>query len=202
MVKRRRPPYRIETERLVVRCWETDDAALLKEAVDSSLEHLRPWMPWALDEPQTLEQKGELLHRFRSHFERGDDFPYGIFVTDESEVLGGTGLHTRPAGAAYELGYWIRASHVRRGLVTEACAALTRVGFELCRAKRLVIRIEPGNEASLGVPPKLGYRAAGSERSTDGRELRVFTLTAADYAATPATEAEVHAYDARGSRLL
>lgn len=202
MAKRRRPPYRIETERLVVRCWETDDAALLKEAVDSSLDHLRPWMPWALDEPQTLEQKVELLQRFRHHFERGDDFPYAIFTADESEVVGGTGLHTRPAGAAYELGYWIRASRVRNGLVTEACAALTKVGFELCRVKRLVIRIEPGNEASLGVPPKLGYQATGSERSTDGRDLRVFTLTASDYATSPSTQVEVRAYDAGGSRLL
>jgi hypothetical protein len=38
------PPYRIETERLVVRCWEPRDAPLLKEAVDASLDHLRPWM--------------------------------------------------------------------------------------------------------------------------------------------------------------
>jgi len=46
-------PYRIETERLVIRCYEPRDAPLLKEAIDSSLEHLQPWMPWALDEPQT-----------------------------------------------------------------------------------------------------------------------------------------------------
>jgi RimJ/RimL family protein N-acetyltransferase len=159
-------------------------------------------MPWALDEPQTLEQKVELLQRFRHHFDRGDDYPYAIFSADESEVLGGTGLHTRPAGAAYELGYWIRADRVRRGLVTEACAALTKVGFEHCRAKRLVIRVEPGNQASLGVPPKLGYRPTGSERSTDGRQLTVFTLAASDYPASAAAAAPVRAFDAGGSRLL
>ena len=35
-------PYRIETERLVLRCYEPDDAPLLKEAVDESIEHLLP----------------------------------------------------------------------------------------------------------------------------------------------------------------
>ena len=38
-------PYRIETGRLVLRCYEPDDAPLLKEAVDASIEHLLPWMP-------------------------------------------------------------------------------------------------------------------------------------------------------------
>src|ERR1700759_5294954 len=38
------PPYRIETERLVLRCWNPADAEALKEAVDASIEHLLPWM--------------------------------------------------------------------------------------------------------------------------------------------------------------
>ena len=48
-----------------MRCWEPRDAAAIKDAVDSSLEHLRPWLPWAHEEPQTLEQKVELLRMFR-----------------------------------------------------------------------------------------------------------------------------------------
>ena len=42
-------PYRIETERLVLRCYDPEDAPLLKDAVDRSLDHLRPWMPWTPD---------------------------------------------------------------------------------------------------------------------------------------------------------
>ncbi len=49
------PPYRIRTERLTIRCWEPRDASLLKDALDSSLDHLRPWMPWALEEPRPLD---------------------------------------------------------------------------------------------------------------------------------------------------
>ena len=41
----------------MIRCWDPDDAALMKDAVDTSLDHLRPWMPWAEAEPSTLEQK-------------------------------------------------------------------------------------------------------------------------------------------------
>lgn len=47
-----KPPVRIITERLVLRCWYEADLELAREAIGSSLEHLRPWMPWALDEPK------------------------------------------------------------------------------------------------------------------------------------------------------
>ena len=82
------PPYRIVTERLVLRCWEPRDAAALKEAVDASLDHLRPWMPWAENEPQTIEEKVELIRGFRGLFDTDEDYVYGIFSRDESEVCG------------------------------------------------------------------------------------------------------------------
>jgi hypothetical protein len=34
---------RIESERLVIRCWHPDDAPALKDAIDSSLGQLREW---------------------------------------------------------------------------------------------------------------------------------------------------------------
>jgi RimJ/RimL family protein N-acetyltransferase len=51
------PAYRIHTRRLVLRCWQPEDAPLLKAAADSSLDHLRPWMPWAHQEPTNIEAK-------------------------------------------------------------------------------------------------------------------------------------------------
>ncbi len=89
-----KPLYRIETDRLVIRCWDPKDAALIQEAAAASKEHLLPFMPWAANEPQTVEQKAELARRFRGLFDRGEDYVYGIFNRDESRVLGGTGLHT------------------------------------------------------------------------------------------------------------
>ena len=200
-------PYRIETERLVVRCYEPSDARPLKEAIDSSLEHLQPWMPWAHGEPQTLEEKIELIKLFRANFDSGENFTYGIFAADESEVLGGTGLHPRIGPGGLEIGYWIRASSTRQGIVTESTAALTRVGFEVCEADRVEIRIEPRNEASQGVPRKLGFvEEATLRRRLPGREgaplrdVTIFTMFREDF--DPAVAAGIRAFDARGDRLL
>ena len=153
------PPYRIETDRLTIRCWEPRDAPLLKQAVDASLDHLRPWMPWARDEPTPLAEKVELLRRFRGLFDLGQDFVYAIFSRDESEVVGGSGLHTRVGDDAFEIGYWIRASRAREGLATETVAALSRSAFDVCRTERIEIR-----DGRMWVPDRPGLGFTLSER--------------------------------------
>ena len=203
------PPYRIVTERLVVRCWEPRDAPLLKEAVDSSLDDLRPWMPWAYDEPQTVDEKGQLLRRFRGQFDLGEGFVFGLFSPDESEVVGGSGLHRRVGPGAFEIGYWIRSSRAGAGLATEVAAALSRVGFELCGADRIEIHTEPGNERSIAIPRKLGYveearlrRRLYAAPGGEPRDAVIFTLFRADYPGTAAAAAQLEAYDALGERVL
>jgi len=203
------PPYRIETERLVIRCWEPRDALLLKEAIDQSLEHLRPWMPWAHGEPMPLDEKIELLRRFRGDFDLGTNFVYGIFSLDESSVLGGTGLHPRVGDDALEIGYWIRSSAVGKGLATEATAALTRAAFAWCGVDRIEIRVDPDNAASLAVPRRLGYVEEATLRRrvpplVDGAERRdsvVFSMLADEVAGSAAAAVELAAYDASGRRL-
>jgi RimJ/RimL family protein N-acetyltransferase len=200
-------PYRIETERLVIRCYEPRDAPALKEAIDSSLEHLQEWMPWALAEPQPLEQKLELVNFFRTSFEADENFTYAIFAADEAELLGGTGLHPRVGPGGLEIGYWVRASATRQGIITESTAALTRVGLEICEADRIEIRIEPRNRASFGVPRKLGFlEEATLKRRLPGREggplrdVTIFTMFREGF--DPALAQGIRAFDARGERLL
>jgi len=199
------PPYLIRTERLVVRCWEPRDAPLLKNALDESLDHLRPWMPWAADEPKPLEDKAELLRQFRGRFDLGEDFVFGIFDRGESEVIGGTGLHTRVGPDAVEIGYWIRASRVGQGYASEATAALTRVAFRVCGVDRVEIRIDPANAASLRIPRRLGFREEATLRrrlpdatGAPSRDAVVFTLFADELGSSPAGGVELEAFDVLG----
>jgi RimJ/RimL family protein N-acetyltransferase len=199
-------PYRIVTGRLVLRCWEPQDAAPLKEAVDESVDHLLPWMPWAADEPQTVEEKAELLRTFRGNFDLGVDFVYGIFDRDEAEVLGGTGLHTRIGPDALEIGYWIRASRAGEGLTTEATSALTRIAFELTDRERVEIRCDPANERSRAIPRKLAYVEEATLRHRlhypEPRDVVVYSLFREDFPSSPAAKAVLEAYDVLGNRVL
>ena len=191
--------HRIVTARLVIRCWDPDDAPLAKEAIDSSLDHLREWMPWAQAEPTTLAEKRSLLESFARMFARGEDAVYGIFDRDERRVVGGTGLHPRLTGDAREIGYWIRADATGRGCATESTAALTRVGFEVDGLEWMEIHCDPRNVRSAAIPRRLGY-AQADER--DGQGHLVFRLLRAQYAASPSAAAVLQAFGKDGAPLL
>ena len=201
------PAYRIETKRLVIRCWKPEDAAMIQEATAASKEHLLPFMPWAADEPQTVEQKVELTRRFRGLFDRGEDFIYGIFDQNELRALGGTGLHTRPTDNALEIGYWLHKDFVNQGFITETTAALTKVAFELYHVERMEIHCAIENLASAAVPRKLGYVHEATRRRLafahgEKSDRMIWTLFADEYSSTSCAAAEIKAFDIVGNKLL
>ena len=175
-----RPAYRIETKRLVLRCWQPEDAPLMQEAAAASKAHLLPFMPWAANEPERVEAKIDRIRYFRASFDRGEDYVYGVFNLDESRVLGGSGLHTRIGEEGLEIGYWIHKDFVGQGLATELSAA---------------------------VPRKLGYVHEATRRRlafAHGRksDSMIWTLFADEYPNSPSALAEIKAFDIVGNKLL
>lgn len=203
----RLPAYRIETERALLRCWHPTDAEILLQAVTQSLDHLKDWMPWAKNEPTSLEEKITLLRNWRAKFDLDTDYTYGIFSPDEKEVWGGTGLHKRLAGNALEIGYWIRADLINRGLATEIAAALTKVAFCANKVDRVEIHCDPANIRSAAIPRKLGFtkEALLQRRATaaDGSptDSMIWTLFHDQFRETPVAAAHVRAFDAIGSEI-
>jgi len=208
MRKQTSPAYRIVTERLVLRCYQPEDAPLLAAAIEASLEHLRPWMPWARHEPQSIECRAIRLRRFRGLFDLGTDFIYGIFDAGRRHVLGGTGLHPTVGTGAREIGYWLHVDHTGQGYATEAVAALLRIGFEHLSLGRIEIHCDPLNAASAALPPRLGFALHAtvpgriSRRDGVGRDTMIWCLTSAEYASSPARAAAAEAFDAAGRRIL
>jgi RimJ/RimL family protein N-acetyltransferase len=180
---------------------------MLQVAAAESKEHLLPFMPWASEEPQTVEQKVELTRRFRSRFDSGQDYVYGIFDPEGSRVLGGTGLHTRLSGNALEIGYWIHKDYVNQGLITESTAALTRLAIELYHVERLEIHCSVKNLASAAIPRKLGYTHEATRRGLGyanghSSDAMIWTLFAEEYPRTASSSAELRAFDILGHVLL
>jgi RimJ/RimL family protein N-acetyltransferase len=202
------PPYRIETERLVIRCYEPRDAELLADAVNSSLDHLTPWMPWAA--PADVEAQVQLLRGFRGDFDKDENFVYGVFDRDETRLVGGAGYHPRGGEGSLEIGYWIRADSIGRGYATEVTATEARVGFELCGLDRIDIQIDPENDRSRRIPEKLGFTHEATLRRrlpprNDGeprRDSMVFTMLREELNASPCLQYAYRAYDAAGRELL
>ncbi|MGE5375740.1 MAG: GNAT family N-acetyltransferase [Bacteroidota bacterium] len=201
------PAYRIETARLVIRCYHPGDAHLLAESISESVEHLKPWMPWAHAEPESIEARLEHVRRFRGMFDLQQDYVYGIFNKDESRLLGGTGLHTRLGREQLEIGYWIHKDFANQGLVTESTAALVKVAFELIHVHRVEIHCDPRNLASASIPRKLGFTHEGTLRAKmrfldHWIDSMIWGLVEDEYPASPSCKAAIQVYDAAGRQLL
>lgn len=196
--------HRVETPRLVLRCYAPEDHAAVSAMVADNLEHLRPWMPWIAHEPLGEDARVALLCRMRGAFDLGQDFIYGIFDRASGAFLGGTGLHPRIGPGATEIGYWIDHRHEGRGLVTEAAGALTRVAIELHELERVEIHCDPRNVRSAAVPRRLGYthdatlrRRARTPEGAD-RDTMIWSLFHDELGGSAASRVEYAAYDAAG----
>ena len=202
------PAYLIESERLVIRCYNPTDALYLQKAVQESIEHLRPWMPWVKDEPEELKVKIERLRLFRADFDLSKNYVYGIFDPNETELVGGTGLHPRVGSNAFEIGYWIHVNHVNKGYATEISAALTKVAFEVEHVNRVEIHCDPDNTRSAAIPKKLRYVFEATLRNRceniEGEliDSMIWSLQKDDYLKSPAAKAKIVAYDVFGNIIL
>ena len=178
-------PERYDAGGFVLRSYEPGHGALLSDAVNSSYDHLHPWMAWARPE-QSIEESERLVRQFRGRYLLAKDFLLGIFSADETRLLGGTGFHLREGSLSTgcaEIGMFIRQSEAGQGLGTRVLAALLRWGFTEWPWYRLAWRCDERNRASIRVAEKAGLRHEGVLRGQhaevgDGRrDTACYALT-------------------------
>jgi RimJ/RimL family protein N-acetyltransferase len=176
------PPERLETGPLVLRRMRAHDAGDIAAVVGESLEHLRPWMPWATKEAADHRSQLARISEADELWAAGTDYIYAIFARGSAAdgeahgtpggrrprggvaggpdgALAGTiGLHRKAGATIVEIGYWIAAAHTRRGYGTAAARAMTSLAATLPGVRQVEIQVDEANVASAGIPRKLGYR--------------------------------------------
>jgi RimJ/RimL family protein N-acetyltransferase len=152
------PPERVEAGSVVVRRVRPSDAGAIAAAVGTSLDYLRPWMPWAT--PEAAERASQLARVAEAdhNWESGIGYVYSVLTADNGTLVGEIALHRRPAEGSIELGYWIAASQAGQGYGTSAGKALTSVALALPGVDRVEIHCDAANVASAAIARKLGYR--------------------------------------------
>jgi RimJ/RimL family protein N-acetyltransferase len=173
-------------ERITVRPYHAEDAAALKEAVDESREHIRPWLPFA-DDHRTVAEARDWIVRGMAKWLVRDDLIMGIWETATGRFLGGIGLHPRDWSIGYvEIGYWLRQTAEGHGFMVEAVRLVTDYAFDHLAAHRVEIRCDARNRRSAGVAERLGFvreaHLRGNLRQVDGtiRDTLIFALLADD----------------------
>jgi RimJ/RimL family protein N-acetyltransferase len=152
------PPEEMQVGELLLRRMRAEDAGVLAAAVGDSLDHLRPWMPWAT--PEAADHRTQLarISEAGDMWEAGTDYIYSVFLASDMTLVGTIGMHRRIGDGGIEIGYWIGAGYTRRGYATATAGALTSVAAGLPGVSRVEIHCDEANVASAGIPRKLGYR--------------------------------------------
>ena len=149
-------PERLESaDGLLLRRWVASDAETLARAVAENTNHLRPWMPWVAEEPLPLERRREMIDQWEREWLQGGDVVMGVFR--DGRVAGGCGMHHWIGAGGLEIGYWIHCAFLRLGIATAAVRLLTDAALASPGITHVEIHHDKANEASAGVPRKLGY---------------------------------------------
>ena len=182
-------PERLLGRRVLLRPFEITDAEAVREAVEESREMLRPWMPW-WNTHGTIEDSIDFCVRSKARWLLRENMNVGIWERETGRYLGGSGFNEPDWKVRrFEIGYWVRASAVGNGYVTEAVKVLTRAAFEHLGANRVEIRCDARNARSRRVAERCGYMLEGTLRrnalTTDGemRDTLVFAMLRGEYEA-------------------
>jgi len=200
------PAYRIETDRLALRCFELADAPSLHALLADDAGHLARFLVWVRDEPRTLPARVELVRGFRASFDGDIEYVYGVFDRGDGRLHGSVALRMlglEPYVAT--IGYWLARESCGRGLAFEACAALVRVAFEVHALTRLEIHCDASNERSRALAARLGFHLDAELRErghAPGEARAVHSLLASEFTASPAGRCTCSAFDALGEPIL
>jgi ribosomal-protein-serine acetyltransferase len=182
-------PSAVEGARVRLRPFRRGDGPNLFAAIDEDRPHLRAWLPW-VDTHKTPIDSEVYVRKAQAWWILREDLSLAI-ERKSGELLGGSGLHRFDwAVRSFEIGYWVRKSAERQGLVTEAVELEAAIAFDRLEANRVEIRCDPANERSAAVPKRLGFvLEARLSRNVvaPGGELRdtlVFALTRETFSAT------------------
>jgi RimJ/RimL family protein N-acetyltransferase len=157
-------PFRIETERLVIRPWEPAEEPGFRAMVSDPemMRHISFGKAWS------DERIAEFFARQRRHLAaRG--FCLGALLDRASGRLAGlSGLQPMGTTSDVEIGWWVMKDLWGRGLGSEAGAGCLRYAWDTLGLRRVTAVAFPDNRPSIRIMEKLGMRR---ERQATGRDL-------------------------------
>jgi len=158
--------FQIDCARLYLRPLQQGDWREWAALREDSREFLVPWEPtWAHD----ALTRGAFRRRVRAYdreWQQGTAYSLLIMRQEDDCLLGGVTLSNLRRGVAQSasLGYWIGASHVRRGFMTEALGGVLEFAFEELALHRIEAACLPSNEASQALLQRMGFNEEGYAR--------------------------------------
>lgn len=155
------------------------DAIRMYNIINSEREYLGKWLPFVQFTNKLEDSKGfvemAILNR-----KLKKDYVYKICLDDRMIGLIGT-KEVDLINKSTEIGYWLSKDFQQRGIMTRAVDTLIKELYDNLNLERIQICCAIGNEKSINIPKRLGFKLEGTKRNGEWignyqfRDLLVFS---------------------------
>ena len=162
----------IETDRLHLRQFSTDDAGFILRLVNepSFIENINDKGVRTLDDARAYLQNGPL-----ASYEKNGFGVWCVLLKETGQPIGMCGLIKRDALDDIDVGYALLPEFCSMGYAIESAAAVVSYAKTALGLERIVAIVNPENKRSIRLLEKLGFRYERMVRlSEDDREIKLF----------------------------
>lgn len=155
----------IETERLILRRFQMEDAAAMHRnwASDPEVTKFLTWPPHASEDVSRY-----VLGLWVPAYEKADYYNWAVVLKEVGEPIGTIAVVEQDDRAQKaHIGYALGRAWWRRGIMTEALRAVMDFLFDTVGFTRVEARHDPNNPHSGGVMKKCGMKYEGTLRKAD-----------------------------------
>ncbi|MCA9423532.1 MAG: GNAT family N-acetyltransferase [Candidatus Omnitrophica bacterium] len=151
----------LETERLLLRPFETTDAAriaLLAGDREIAATTLR------IPHPYKEEDAVKFIEAVGKEILKGKSAVFAIILKETGELIGSIGLHIDKDHENAEMGYWVGKPYWGKGYCTESASKILEYGFNNRNLHKIHAHFMECNPASGRVMEKIGMFCEGTLR--------------------------------------
>ncbi|MGB7529455.1 GNAT family N-acetyltransferase [Sphingobacterium cellulitidis] len=161
------------------------DAIRMFNIIDTQREYLGEWLPFVQFTNKIEDSKG-FVEMAMNNRKIKKDYVYKICLEDRMIGLIGT-KEIDLINKNTELGYWLSRDFQNQGIMTKSVQALIEELYEELKLERIQICCAVGNEKSINIPKRLGFKLEGTKRNGEWignlqfRDLLVFSKLKSDF---------------------
>ena len=171
--------YRLDTDRLVLRGWDTGDAEAALGAYGDA--EVARWLTPAMDKVGDLAAMRLLLQQWVAEDARMTT-PAGRWAVElrgTGQVIGGATLLPLPPDEEFEIGWQLRPQEWGQGYATEAGLALAQWAFGQ-GIEQVVALVRPANARAVATVRRIGMEWVGETEKYHGLRLQQYRLRPGD----------------------
>ncbi|MBW7455397.1 GNAT family N-acetyltransferase [Paenibacillus sepulcri] len=153
----------LSSKQIFIRRLQMEDMNSLLDLRVRNRQFFQPFEPIIADSHYSPEGQRELLEKVHQSWENGSGYGFGIFLNDNSRLVGRVNLSNVVLGAweSCTIGYFLDEAFNGRGLTTEAVYLAVQFAFGHAALHRVQGAVMPRNVGSIRVLEKAGFRYEG-----------------------------------------